>query len=56
MSCGEDVRQEIYIVKKGDYLSKIAKRYGLTVPDIKEWNNLSSDYLSINQELILYIK
>lgn len=52
----EDIRKEIYIVKKGDYLSKIAKRYGLTVSDIKEWNNLSSDLLSINQELILHIK
>ena len=47
--------REIYIVEKGDSLSKIAKQFGLKVPDIKHWNNLHSDNLSIGDKLILYI-
>lgn len=45
----------VYVVQKGDYLGKIAKEYGLTVPNIKQWNNLHSDNLSIGDQLILYI-
>ena len=50
----ENKRKEIYVIKKGDYLNRIAKQYGLKVVDIKEWNNLSSDHLSIGDKLILY--
>ena len=42
----------IYIVKKGDTLSGIAKRYGTTVRQIKRWNT-ENERLSIGQELIL---
>ena len=45
----------IYIVEKGDYLGKISNRYNLKVNDIKKWNNLHSDNLSIGDKLILYI-
>ena len=45
----------VYIVEKGDYLGKIAKQYNLSVLDIKQWNNLHSDNLSIGDKLILYI-
>mgnify|MGYP006129831055 CR=1 FL=1 len=48
-------RKVIYVVKKGDGLSKIASKYGLKVSGIKEWNNLSLDHLTIGQKLILYI-
>lgn len=48
-------RRLIYIVEKGDYLGKIAKEYNLSVPDIKQWNSLHSDNLSIGDKLILYI-
>ena len=42
---------DIYIVKKGDSLYKIAKNYDITVTKLKEMNNLKSDALQINQEL-----
>jgi peptidoglycan lytic transglycosylase D len=42
----------VYIVKKGDTLYHIAKRYGLTVKKIKALNN-SSEKLSIGQKLLL---
>ena len=39
----------IYVVKSGDNLYNIAKAYNTTVNDIKSFNNLSSDKLSIGQ-------
>tara|TARA_B000000532_G_scaffold244226_1_gene243221 strand:+ start:24120 stop:25355 length:1236 start_codon:yes stop_codon:yes gene_type:complete len=45
----------VYVVQKGDYLGKIAKQYGLTVSNIKDWNKMHSDNLSIGDKLILYI-
>ena len=50
----ENKIKEIYIIKKGDCLSSIAKQYGLKVIDIKEWNDLYFDHLSIGDKLILY--
>ena len=44
-----------YKVVKGDNLSRIAKQFSLNVLDIKKWNNLSSDFLSVGQKLILYV-
>ena len=41
-----------YIVKKGDTLYAIARRHGLTVAQIKDWNN-NDEHLSIGQELML---
>lgn len=44
--------QVIYIVKKGDTLYHIAKRYGIDIEEIKLWNG-NSDRLSIGQRLTL---
>jgi peptidoglycan lytic transglycosylase D len=41
-----------YIVKKGDTLYAIARQHGLTVAQIKYWNN-GDEHLSIGQELML---
>jgi len=40
-----------YTVKSGDSLYKIAQQYNTTVNDIKEANNLTSNLLSIGQQL-----
>jgi membrane-bound lytic murein transglycosylase D len=45
--------QEIYRVKSGDYLGKIAQRYGVSVSQIKRWNGLRSDNLRVGQRLTL---
>ena len=45
--------ENIYIVKKGDTLYKIANMYNTTVDKLKKDNNLQSNLLSIGQELIV---
>lgn len=40
-----------YTVKSGDSLSKIGSNHGVSVANLKKWNNLSSDFLSIGQKL-----
>ena len=41
--------EEYYTVKAGDTLYSIAKKYNLTVDKLKEINNLSSSFLSIEK-------
>ena len=41
----------IYTVKKGDSLWALAREYNTTIDDIKQLNNLTSDVLSIGQEI-----
>ena len=42
-----------YVVKKGDNLYSIARKYNTTVDNIKRDNNLKSNKLSIGQKLII---
>ena len=51
---GGDGEQITYRVKSGDYLGKIAIRYGTTVAKIKRWNNLKSNDIRVGQRLIIY--
>lgn len=43
-----------YRVRKGDYLGKIAERYGVGVSQIKRWNGMRSSKLRIGQRLTIY--
>ncbi|WP_350286749.1 LysM peptidoglycan-binding domain-containing protein [uncultured Croceitalea sp.] len=43
-----------YKVKSGDYLGKIAERYGVGVSQIKRWNGLRSNNLRVGQRLTIY--
>lgn len=49
----DNVNENYYVVKSGDTLYSIAKKYGLTVDELKKMNNLSSNTLSINQKLLV---
>ena len=51
---GGDGEQITYRVKSGDYLGRIASRYGTTVAKIKKWNNLKSNDIRVGQRLIIY--
>ena len=53
-NAGTSSTQLTYVVKKGDYLGKIAARNGVSVSQIKQWNNLRSNNLRIGQRLVIY--
>ncbi|MCW5514664.1 LysM peptidoglycan-binding domain-containing protein [Muriicola sp. Z0-33] len=43
-----------YKVRSGDYLGKIAERYGVGVSQIKRWNGLRSNNLRVGQRLTIF--
>ena len=43
-----------YRVRSGDYLGKIAGRYGVSVSQLKRWNNLRSSNIRAGQTLYIY--
>ncbi len=47
----QPVKPVYHIVKKGEFLSKIAAKHHVTVEEIKEWNNLSKSTVFIGQKL-----
>ena len=42
-----------YTVVKGDTLYRISRTYGVTVEELKRWNNLTDNIISIGQRLIV---
>lgn len=50
---GEMINENYYIVKKGDSLWSISNKYGLSVDELKDLNNLSSNNLSVGQKLLI---
>lgn len=50
---GEEVVDIAHYVKKGENLSIIASKYGVSVKEIMDWNNLKSSSLKIGQKLII---
>lgn len=43
-----------YTVEKGDFLHKIAAKFGCNPSDIRQWNHLSSDFIAPGQLLIIW--
>ena len=54
---GEDISDgadyDTYIVKSGDNLYAISRKYGISVDKLKDINNLSSNLLSVGQKLLV---
>ncbi len=50
---GKDVAAaaKYHVVKKGEYLSKIANKYGVTTDELVAWNSLDSKDIQIDQKL-----
>lgn len=46
--------RSVHVVKKGETLSTIARKYHVSVSQLKQWNNLKSDRISIGQRLVVY--
>lgn len=52
-SKSKEVKKRTHTVAKGDTLYNISKRYGCSVDEIKRWNNLKDNSISLGQELII---
>ncbi|SMC18068.1 LysM domain-containing protein [Desulfacinum hydrothermale DSM 13146] len=46
-------KEIVYRVKRGDTLTRIAKRYGVRVSQIKRWNRLKGSTIRVNQRLVI---
>ena len=46
----------VHRVRRGDTLIDIARKYKVTVPQIREWNNIKSNLIRIGQRLTIYQK
>ena len=44
-------RTTTYIVRRGDNLTEISRRHGVSISDVKDWNNLSSGKILVGQRL-----
>jgi len=55
-SSGGTAEGEVYVVKQGDNLSKIAKKFGVTVKAIRTANNLKNDRILPKQRLTIPTK
>lgn len=53
MEKADSLRPMMHEVQPKEGLYTVAKKYGVTVKQLKEWNNLSSDDLKIGQQLII---
>lgn len=45
--------RKVHTVKKGDTLYSISKQYAVSLEDLKKWNSLASNLISIDQQLIV---
>lgn len=48
-----EIQTKEYVVQAGDNLGSIAKKYGKTVAELKEWNNLTSNNIGLGKSLIV---
>ncbi|NQZ75766.1 MAG: LysM peptidoglycan-binding domain-containing protein [Ekhidna sp.] len=46
-------KDQIHIVQKGETLYSLSKQYNVTISNLKEWNNLTSNDLSLGMQLKL---
>ncbi|SOE20657.1 membrane-bound lytic murein transglycosylase D [Spirosomataceae bacterium TFI 002] len=48
--------KKYHTVRSGDHLSKIADNYGVSIADLKRWNNLRSSKILRGQKLAVHVK
>ncbi|MGO4938369.1 LysM peptidoglycan-binding domain-containing protein [Fundicoccus sp. Sow4_H7] len=49
----EEAPSGVHVVQSGEYLYLIARTYGVTVEQLRAWNNLSSDMIYPGDQLVL---
>lgn len=47
------MRSSIHVVKPGETLYRISRRYGITLDKIRKWNKLPDDIIEVGQKLIV---
>jgi len=47
--------QTVYYVRNGDALGLIARRFGVSITHLKEWNNLRSNNIRVGQRLVVWV-
>ena len=56
LKTGVKITRKIYYqIRKGDTLSKLARRFKVQIADVKKWNNLASDLIKYGENLIIYV-
>ena len=45
-----------YRIRRGDTLSTIARRFGITVEEIRRWNQMRSDHIVAGERLTIYVQ
>jgi len=48
-------RKIVHVVRKGENLWRIARSYGVSVEDIKRWNNLKQDLIHPKEKLLIIL-
>lgn len=43
----------IHVVEKGETMFSICRKYGISITQLREWNNLKNDSINIGQKLII---
>ena len=46
--------RNIYYVRNGDVLGTIAQRFGVSIKNLREWNNLSGNLIRVGQRLVIW--
>jgi membrane-bound lytic murein transglycosylase D len=46
--------KKVYVAKKGESIARVASKYGVSVSQLIDWNNLKSSKLKPGQKLVVY--
>ncbi|MNF23902.1 Membrane-bound lytic murein transglycosylase D precursor [compost metagenome] len=53
LAVASELKSIEYVVKKGDILGNIAKKFGSSLVNLKQWNNLSDNNIAIGSTLVV---
>ena len=48
--------QKSHVVRKGEKISSIARKYGVTVADLKTWNRIGKKGVAAGKRLVIYVR
>lgn len=48
--------RKTHVVKRGEKISNIARKYGVTVADLKSWNSIGKKGVNAGKRLVVYVR